>query len=79
MEKLILANNSDLPMTKFLELAQRVVGYGRISNNDKQYCGLTSFDINNEEYHIVSDLNKQSDKLTLYKVRDYEHKNERNI
>lgn len=40
---------------------------GRISNNDKQYCYLTSFTINGQEYHIVSDLNEKSDKLIFYK------------
>lgn len=68
MEKLILDNKTDLPMIVFLKIAMEVIQRGRISNDGKEYCYLTSFDINNEEYHVVSDLNKRSDKLTLYKV-----------
>lgn len=65
--KLILENQTDLPMVDFLRLAQEVVLMGRISNDDKQYCYLTSFTIDGQEYHIVSDLNEKSDKLTFYK------------
>jgi myo-inositol-hexaphosphate 3-phosphohydrolase len=65
--KLILENQTDLPMVDFLRLAQEVVSMGRISNDDKQYCYLTSFTIDGQEYHIVSDLNEKSDKLTFYK------------
>jgi hypothetical protein len=66
--KLILENRTELPLQDFLTLALEVVKMGRISNNDKQFCYLTSFTIDNEEYHIVSDLNDKSDKLTFYKV-----------
>jgi len=65
--KLILENRTDLPMADFLKLAQEVVSMGRISNYDKQYCYLTAFTIGGQEYHIVSDLNEKSDKLTFYK------------
>jgi hypothetical protein len=65
--KLILENRTDLPMVDFLRLAQEVVIMGRISNDEKQYCYLTSFTIDGKEYHIVSDLNEKSDKLTFYK------------
>lgn len=47
-------------MTDFLKLAQEVIKRGRTSNNGKQYCYLTSFTIKKNEYHIVSDLNKQN-------------------
>lgn len=63
--KLILENRTNLPMVDFLRLAQEVVSMGRISNG--QYCYLTSFTIDGQEYHIVSDLNDKSDKLTFYK------------
>ena len=68
--KLILENRSDLPMEVFLEKAISVLELGRVSNG--QYCYLVSFTMDDEgndrEYHIVSDLNKKSDKLTLYEV-----------
>jgi hypothetical protein len=66
MEKLILENRSDLPMSKFLELVQEIIEEGRISNNNKQYCYLSVYKINGKEYHIASELNKKSDKLILY-------------
>ena len=66
--KLILENKSDLPINVFLDLCKDVISMGRISNNDTQYCYLTAFEVNGENYHIVSDLNKKSDRLTLYKV-----------
>jgi hypothetical protein len=65
--KLILVNTTDLPMVDFLRLAQEVIKMGRISNYNKQYCYVTSFTADADEYHIVSDLNEKSDKLTLYK------------
>lgn len=69
MKKLILQNDApDIDMTTFLLWATHVVGAGRVSNNGRQYCYLTSFLLKGSEYHIVSDLNKKSDKLILYKV-----------
>jgi len=66
--KLILENKSDLPINVFLDLCKDVISMGRVSNNDTQYCYLTAFQVNGEVYHIVSDLNNKSDRLTLYKV-----------
>jgi hypothetical protein len=68
MEKLIINNKSELPMEQVLEIAQAIVRQGRMSNNGKQYCYLTSFVIDNVEYHATSDLNKCSDTLTIYEV-----------
>ena len=68
MAKLILQNDSDLHVDIFLDLVKQVLALGRISNDGKQYCYLSSFKVLDDEYHIVSDLNEKSDKLTLYKV-----------
>ena len=68
MEKLILKNDSTLDWPTFLALASKVIEKGRISNEGKQYCYLISFEIEGEEFHVVSDLNKESDKLTIYNV-----------
>ena len=65
--KLILENKTDLPMIDFLRLAQEVVKLGRISKDGKQYCYAVSFKIDGEQYHIISELNKKSDKLTFIK------------
>lgn len=67
--KLILENKSDLTMQDFLILASEIIKMGRISNDSKQYCYLSSFEVGENEYHVVSDLNEKSDKLTLYKVQ----------
>ena len=66
--KLIIKNNSDISDITVLTLIQEVIKNGRISNNGKQYCYLTSFDIDNQEYHIVTDLNKCSDVFIFYKA-----------
>lgn len=71
MGKLILDNRTDLSMEDFLALAQRVVAQGRLSNEGKQYCYLTATTIEGQEYHIVSDLNEKSDKLTIYKTPNF--------
>ena len=67
-ERLILVNETDLPMATFLDLAMKTIRDGRISNNGKEYCYLTAWIIDGVEYHVVSDKNKASDKLTFYKV-----------
>ena len=54
-----------------LTLVQRVIKDGRISNNNKQYCYLTSFQIDGKEYHIVTDLRKCSDVFTFYAVSQH--------
>jgi hypothetical protein len=51
-----------------LENVKRVMSAGRISNDDKQYCYLTAFNKNGDEYHIVTDLRKKSDSFIIYKV-----------
>jgi hypothetical protein len=73
-EKLILVNKSDLTMCDFLTLCKSIIATGRISNDNTQYTYLTSFKIfddnnNLNEYHIVSDKNKKSDRLTFYKSK----------
>jgi len=54
-------------MSDCLSLVQKVLSFGRISNDGKQYLYLASVSVNESEYHIVSDLNKRSDKITIYK------------
>jgi hypothetical protein len=66
-ERLIIDNRTDVKLYQILPQIIEIMKWGRISNNDKQYCYLTTFKYNNEEYHIVTDLNKKSDKFTIYK------------
>ena len=65
--RIIIENRTDLSDDFILEKVSSVIRLGRISNNNKQYCYLSTFVCNNEEYCIVTDLNKKSDKFTVYK------------
>ena len=65
-EKIILENYTELSIDVAMELFTRIIKKGKISNNGKQYCYLTSIVIDEVEYHIVSSLNKCSHKLMLY-------------
>lgn len=64
ISKMIIENQSDLPMSEALAMARQVVELGRISNDGKQYCYLTTF--KRAQYSVVSSLNKKSDKLVVY-------------
>lgn len=66
-ERLIIDNKTNIKLFNILPHIIEIMKWGRISNNDKQYCYLTTFKYNDEEYHIVTDLNKKSDKFTIYK------------
>ena len=67
--KLIIDNRSDLDMIVALTLVTEVIKHGRVSNNGKQYCYLTSYTYDNKEYHFVSDLNDKSDRILIYEAR----------
>lgn len=68
MKKIIIKYPTEPDDISVLTLVQRVIKDGRISNNGKQYCYLTSFEIKNKKYHIVTDLRKCSDVFTFYAV-----------
>lgn len=68
-EKLIINNESDLPMTEVLLLVRDAVALGRISSNGQQYCFLSAKQVGASEYHIVTDLNAKSDRFTVYKTK----------
>ncbi len=67
MSKLIIDNQSDLSDWRVLYLVQQVINGGRVSNNDKQYCYLTSFKLREGIYIVATDLNKKSDRFVIYK------------
>ena len=48
------------------KLVLEVMEMGRLSNEGKQYCYLTAFSANGNEYHVVTDLRKQSDSFIVY-------------
>jgi len=65
--KLIIENRSNLNDLIALEMVQGVIQRGRISNNDKQYCYVSVYDLDNGSYAVVTDLNKKSDRFVIYK------------
>ena len=65
MSKIIIQNDSSLPDIRALAYVKAVMEMGRISNNDKQYCYLTTFG-ENGEIVVATDLNKKSDRFVIY-------------
>lgn len=66
--KIIIQNDSDLTIIDCLRLVEKVIEHGRVSNGDQQYAYLTAFSVGDKGYHIVTDLNKQSDRFTVHNV-----------
>ena len=66
MSKIIIHNRSSASDTEIIESVALIMKEGRVSNNGKQYCYLVSLPINGVDTHIVSDLNKHSDRFTAY-------------
>ncbi len=70
MQKLILENQSDATWEQFLEMVKEIIKEGKVSNDEKQFCYVTTFRVVGfnveKKYCVVSDLNKESDKLTIY-------------
>ena len=69
MNKLIIDNRTDLSDFDALTLVINVVWDGRISNDGKQYCYLTSMPINEKQYVVSTDLNKRSDRFVIMEDR----------
>lgn len=69
MGKLIIRNQTMLNDITALTLVSRIVKNGRISNNGKQYCYLTCFEIEKRQYHIITNLRKCSDVFIIYEVK----------
>lgn len=63
MSKLIIRNHTNKTMNDVLVMAQRVIGCGRISDNGKSYCHITTF-LNGVACRAVK--NKESDTLTFW-------------
>ena len=66
MEKIIIENRTDLNLSVVFMFIHSVISCGRISGNGKQYCYLTTFNHDDEEYHVVTDVNKRSDRFVIY-------------
>lgn len=68
--KFIIENRSDLDELNVLNLVYSVISSGRISNDGKQYCYMTTFDINGFTYAVSTDLNKNSDRFVITKRKN---------
>lgn len=67
MRKLIIENKTlRLSDIECLAYVQKVIAQGRISNNNKQYCYLTTFEESDGKVIVATDLNKNSDRFILY-------------
>lgn len=69
MGKLIIENRSKtLTDQDACRLVMKVIEGGRVSNNNTQYCYLTSFNygVTKEKYLVSTKLNKNSDKFVVY-------------
>ena len=60
--RLIVDNCAPIPMRDALEYVAVVVGKGRISNEGKQYCYVTSF---KDGIVAHASLNKASDRIVI--------------
>lgn len=63
--RIIINNKSDLSDYDAMLLVLNIIGYGRISNNNKQYCYYVISKLEDKEYHISCDLRKNSDSFTI--------------
>ena len=70
VKKIIIENKDGLSDKKALELVLSVIRQGRISNNNKQYCYVTSSKINHKTYVVTTSLNQKSDRFVI--TRDIE-------
>ena len=61
MSKIIIKNQTEMDDISVLTLVQRVIKNGRISNNGKQYCYLTSFEIENKLQRLIKSLEQKKE------------------
>lgn len=71
MNKFIVDNRTELHDFKIFSMILQVIESGKISNDGKQYPYLTVFHNpeNAKEYHIVSSLNKKSERFVIYEAK----------
>lgn len=65
MNRIIINNKTDLSDYDSLQLVARVIGSGRISNFNKQYCFLTEFKLKDKTVKVFTDLRDKSDSFTI--------------
>ena len=69
MGKMIIDNKSRATDQQALECVKKVIDLGRISNSEKQYCYVTTFEITDitgiNRIYVYTDLNKNSDRFIV--------------
>ena len=66
MGKLIIENRSaNISDLDCLELIDKVIAAGRISNHGKQYCYLSIITLGDHTFAVATDLNKNSDRFVI--------------
>jgi len=64
-ERIIIENRTNLPMDGVLPYVEKVIGQGRISNSNTQYCYVTTW--STEGIIVYADKNKKSDRFVVTK------------
>jgi len=72
MGKMIIDNSSDLDDNVALQMCKQVIELGRVSDDGKQYCYVTTFTVGNNIYAVATHLNKKSDKFFVYKYGGFD-------
>ncbi len=66
MGKIIINNESHLHDSVALQLVMGVIGEGRVSNNERQYCYTTVFSFKENKVIVSCSLKKNSDLFRVY-------------
>lgn len=72
MNKLIIDNQTDLSEIEVFPYIWEIINQGKISNNNKQHCYVTTF---KDGIVVCSFLNKKSERLLVYKDKWQERNN----
>ena len=67
--RIIINNESSCTAEEALDLVQQVISHGRVSNEGKQYCHVTSFP--EHSVYVVSSLLKDGDSFKILHKEDF--------
>lgn len=66
-ESIIIRNATDLPMTECLNYIEAVIAMGRVSDDGRSYCFVTSF---KDGIHVAAHKRKDSDVFNIWKDKE---------
>ena len=66
MGKLIIKNQSSLSDRDAMRIVGRVIEEGRISDDGRAYCYLSTYNLSTNKIAVSAQLNKSSDTFTLW-------------